>query len=309
MAIAARRISAWPKRVLEHRAYNEYLWAYVFLLPFAGLFAVFTVLPLVWGLVISLQDYTAFNVNHDFVGLDNYRAALDDPITWHSLKVSAVYTLATVPLQVIWPFVLAVIIQQLSPRLRGFYRGAFYLPGVTSAVVMTLVWVWIFYPMDGGLANGVLDLLGMESQLWFGDADLALPALIFMSWMSGWGGGVVLYSAAIGSIPQNLYEAADLDCASALTKFRRITWPLVRPTTLFLVITSTIGSFQVFQSAYIATRGGPQLATTTFVYHIWITAFELLHLGKAAALSVILALMVMAIAILQFRFMSTDVEY
>ena len=95
----------------------------------------------------------------------------------------------------------------------------------------------------------------------------------------------------------------------ALTKFRRITWPLVRPTTLFLLVTSTIGSFQVFQIAYIATRGGPQLATTTFVYHIWITAFDLLHLGKGAALSVLLAILVMTVAIIQFRFMSTDVEY
>jgi multiple sugar transport system permease protein len=309
MAQSLRAVHTLPRRVLDHRAYNEYFWAYVFLLPFLALFGFFTVLPLGWGVVISFQDYTAFKLDHDFVGFENYRAALDDPITWHSLKVSAIYTIATVPIQVIWPFCLAVMIQQFAPRLRGLYRAAFYLPGVTSAVVMTLVWVWIFYPMEGGLANGVLERFGFEEQLWFGDADQALPVLILISWLTGWGGGVVLYSAAMGGIPKSLYEAADLDCASSLTKFRRITWPLVRPTTLFLLVTGTIGSFQVFQIAYIATRGGPQLATTTFVYHIWITAFDLLHLGKGAALSVLLAILVMTVAIIQFRFMSTDVEY
>lgn len=309
MATRMRTLQNWPRRVLEHRAYNEYFWAYVFLLPFLALFAMFTVVPLVWGVIISFQDYTAFRLRHDFVGFDNYRAALDDPITWHSLRISAIYTVATVPIQVLWPFCLAVMIQQFSARLRGIYRAAFYLPGVTSAVVMTLVWVWIFYPMEGGLANGFMERFGYDEQLWFGDANQALGVLILISWLSGWGGGVVLYSAAMGSIPKSLYEAADLDCASALTKFRRITWPLVRPTTLFLMVTGTIGSFQVFQISYIATKGGPQLATTTFVYHIWITAFDLLQLGKGAALSVLLAIVVMTVAIIQFRFMSSDVEY
>lgn len=312
MESIARRMPAvreWPKRILEHRAHNETIWSYIFLLPFVVLFGCFTIVPLFWGIIISFQDYTAFKADHAFVGLANYVDALHDPITLHSLKISAIYTIFTVPVGVLWPFILAVIIQQVYPRLRGVYRGAFYLPGVTSVVVMSVVWVWIFFPVPGGLANAFLRLLGIGPQLWFGDAALALPALIFMSWLTGWGGGVVLYSAAMNSVPKSLYEAADLDCASVIGKFRRITWPLVKPTTLFMLVTSTIGSFQVFQTAYIATRGGPQLSTTTFVYHIWQIAFELLHLGRGAALSVILTLIVMAVAIIQFRFLSTDVEY
>ncbi len=309
MSMDLRQLVRWPQRMLEHRAYNEYLWAYIFLAPFILIFGVFTIYTLVWGVVISFQDFTAFRAEHRFIGLNNYAAALRDPVTWHSLRISALYTVATVPVGILWPFFLAVIIQQLHPRLRAFYRSAFYLPGVTSGVVMTLVWVWIFYPMAGGLANGLLNLFGIKPQLWFGDAKQALPSLIFMSWLTGWGGGVVLYSAAMNNIPQSLYEAADLDCTSALGKFRHITWPLVKPTTLFLLVTTTIGSFQVFQSAYIATSGGPQLATTTFVYHIWTTAFEILHLGRGAAMSMILTIIVMAVAIIQFRYMSTDVEY
>ncbi len=184
-----RQLTRWPQRLLEHRAYSEYLWAYLFLLPFLLIFGAFTVYTLAWGVVISFQDYTAFRAEHRFNGFDNYLRALRDPVLWHSLRVSALYTIATVPVGILWPFFLAVIIQQLHPRLRAFYRSAFYLPGVTSGVVMTLVWVWIFYPMAGGLANGLLSLFGIKPQLWFGDAKQALPSLIFMSWLTGWGGG------------------------------------------------------------------------------------------------------------------------
>lgn len=304
-----RTMTQWPKRILEHRAYSEHFWAYTFLLPFLVVFAVFSLYTFVLGIVISFQDFTGFRADHPFTGFRNYAAALRDPITWHSLRVSAIYTLAVVPVGVLWPFLLAVIVQQLNPRLQGFFRGAFYLPGVTSGVVMTLIWVWIFYPLPGGLANGVLRLFGIAPQLWFGDAQLALPTLILMSWLGGWGGGILLYSAAMNGIPKSLYEAADLDCASTWGKFRHITWPLVKPTTLFLLVTGTIGSFQVFEAAYIATRGGPNLSTTTFVYHIWVTAFELLQLGKAAALSVILTVLVAIFAVIQFRFFASDVEY
>jgi multiple sugar transport system permease protein len=182
-----RQYTRWSQRLFEHRAYSEYLWAYLFLLPFLLVFGAFTVYTLAWGVVISFQDYTAFRAEHRFNGLDNYIRALRDPVLWHSLRVSALYTIATVPVGILWPFFLAVIIQQLYPQLRAFYRSAFYLPGVTSGVVMTLVWVWIFYPMAGGLANGLLSLFGIKPQLWFGDANQALPSLIFMSWLTGWG--------------------------------------------------------------------------------------------------------------------------
>jgi multiple sugar transport system permease protein len=183
------------------------------------------------------------------------------------------------------------------------------MPGVTSAVVIGLIWLWIFYPFAEGLANVIVTSIGLNKVNWLGSSVTALPSVIVMAWMTGQGATIVLYMAALGNIPQSLYEAADIDCASGWTRFRRITWPLIKPTTLYAAITATAGSFLVFDLVYTLTKGGPGTATTTVAFRIWDLGFQRLQFGLASAGAVLLGILIVILSAIQFRFLSTDIEY
>jgi len=173
-----------------------------------------------------------------------------------------------------------------------------------------MVWRWIFNPNPFGLANAALGTLGLGPFLWIGSSDQALLAVILSAVLTIPGGGVVLYSAAIGSLPRELYEAADLEGAGPFAKWRHITVPLLRPTTLYLVVVYTILAFQVFERVYIMTNGGgPNNATITIVQLIYSTAFQFGRYGLASAMAVVLFVMAIVVAIAQFRSLRTDVEY
>ncbi len=184
-----------------------------------------------------------------------------------------------------------------------------YLPTVASGVTMALVWFWIYDPTNMGLLNMILGYIGIDSQMWLGSRSTALFSLILMSWLTGHGAGIILYLAALGGIPKSLYEAADIDHASAWSQFRNITMPLLKPTTLYLLVMGVIGSFQVFMSIYLMTQGGPNFATTTIAYLIYVHAFEYYQFGLAAAESFALGIVIILASVFQFKLMSTDVEF
>lgn len=296
-------------RVLRHRAYNEYFWAYVFLLPAIVLFAAFLIYPAIQSIVFSFQSYTVQRLDRPFIGLDNYETLLGDRIWWTSVVNTLVFTAATVPFTIGMALAIALLLMPLHSRLQTLFKTIFYMPGVTSAVVIGLVWLWIFYPFAEGLANFVVTSIGLPRQNWLGSSATALPSVIVMAWMTGQGATIVLYMAALGNIPQSLYEAADIDCARGWSRFRRITWPLIKPTTLYAAITATAGSFLVFDLVYTLTKGGPGNATTTVAFRIWQIAFERLDFGLASAGAVLLGLLVVLLSGIQFRFLSSDVEY
>ena len=205
---------------------------------------------------------------------------------------------------------IAMLLMPLNSRLQTIFKTVFYMPGVTSAVVIGLVWLWIFYPFAEGLANWVVTSpRACRARTGSGTRATALPSVVVMAWMTGQGATIVLYMAALGNIPQSLYEAADIDCARGWTRFRRVTWPLIKPTTLYAAITATAGSFLVFDLVYTLTKGGPGNATTTVAFRIWQIAFERLNFGLASAGAVLLGLLVIALSAIQFRFLSSDVEY
>jgi multiple sugar transport system permease protein len=184
------------------------------------------------------------------------------------------------------------------------------LPLVNSAILVAIVWRWIFNPNPFGLANATLGVVGLGPFLWIGSSDQALLAVILSAVLTIPGGGVVLYSAAMGSLPRELYEAADLEGAGPFAKWRHITVPLLRPTTLYLVVVYTILAFQIFERVYIMTNGGgPNNATITIVQLIYSTAFQFGRYGLASAMAVVLFVMAMVVAIAQFRSLRTDVEY
>jgi len=297
------------RRLSKHRTYNEYIWAYIFVAPAMLAFVLFLAYPAVQSLLFSFQKFTAFETEHAFVGFRNYVTLFRDPVWWIAVRNTVVYTLATVPFSIIVSLLIALALMKLSSPLQTLFKTMFYMPGVTSAVVIGLVWLWIYYPFSGGLANYIVTSLGMPKQNWLGSPNTALFSIIFMNWMMGHGASIVLYMAALGGVPRSLYEASEVDCASTWTTFWHITWPLIKPTTLYAAITSTAGSFLIFDTVYTMTRGGPGYSTVTMVYKTYITAFQQFNFGLSSAMAMFLAVLVVGFSILQFKFLTTDVEY
>ena len=289
-------------------ALRRHGWSYLFVLPTFSLFVVFTLLPVAQGLVLSLQD--ARVTGGSFIGLANFATLADDPVFGQALGNTVLYATVVVAAQVTLALIVASLIQPLGAKSRIFYRALFYLPLVNSAILVAMVWRWIFNPNPFGLANAALGTIGLGPFLWIGSSDQALLAIILSAVLTIPGGGVVLYSAAMGSLPRDLYEAADLEGASPLAKWWHITVPLLRPTTLYLVVVYTILAFQVFERVYIMTNGGgPNNATITIVQLIYSTAFQFGRYGLASAMAVVLFVMAMIVAVAQFRSLRTDVEY
>jgi len=289
-------------------ALRRHGWSYLFVLPTFSLFVVFTLLPVAQGLVLSLQD--ARVTGGSFIGLANFGTLADDPVFRQALGNTVLYATVVVAAQVTLALIVASLIQPLGTKSRVFYRALFYLPLVNSAILVAIVWRWIFNPNPFGLANATLGVFGLGPFLWIGSSDQALLAVILSAVLTVPGGGVVLYSAAMGSLPRELYEAADLEGAGPFAKWRHITVPLLRPTTLYLVVVYTILAFQIFERVYIMTNGGgPNNATITIVQLIYSTAFQFGRYGLASAMAVVLFVMAMVVAVAQFRSLRTDVEY
>ncbi len=287
---------------------RKYRWSYLFVLPTFSLFVIFTLLPVAQGLALSLQNASV--VGGEWIGLANFVTLAEDPVFRQALGNTVLYTTIVVAAQVTLALAVASLIQPLGPRSRVFYRALFYLPLVNSAILVAMVWRWIFNPNPFGLANAALGTVGIGPFLWIGSSDQALIAVILSAVLTIPGGGVVLYSAAIGSLPRELYEAADVEGASPFAKWWHITVPLLKPTTLYLLVVYTILAFQLFERVYIMTNGGgPNNATITIVQLIYSTAFQFGRYGLASAMAVVLFIMAIAVAVVQFRSLRTDVEY
>lgn len=278
-------------------------WAYIFLLPSFILFSVFFLFPVIWGVVISFRYYD-FGT-WEWVGFGNYTYIFEDPLFWKALLNNLYYAAGVVPLWLGKALLVSLIIFPFRKSLQTFFKAAFYLPHVTSAVIISMIWLWIFNP-PFGLLNW---LLGTPGFAWLGNTATAMPALIAMQVIMGGGSSIVLISAAMGSIPSDYYEAAELDGATPFQQAVRITIPLLKPTLLYLVVMGTISSFQVFTNVYLMTRGGPQFSTTTIVYLIYETAFRYYDFGAASAMAVILFIIIFLFGLVQFKWLGTDVEY
>jgi multiple sugar transport system permease protein len=271
-------------------------------------FVLFTVLPVIQAFTLSLENATI--VGGTWVGIDNFVQLAKDPIFLKAVGNTILYTLIVVAAQISLALFIAGLLQPLPARGQMLYRALFYLPLVNSAILVAMVWRWIFNPNPFGLANAVLNVFGVAPHPWIGSSDEAMAAVILSTVLIIPGGGVVLYSAAIGGIPKELYEAADVEGASWYARWRHITIPLLRPTTLYLVVVYTILAFQIFERVYIMTNGGgPNNATITIVQLIYSTAFQFGRYGLASAQAVVLFVMAVIVAIVQFRWLQTDVEY
>ncbi|MBI1297418.1 ABC transporter permease subunit [bacterium] len=277
---------------------REALTFYLTISPWLIGFLFLTVGPMLYSLYIS---FTRWDLLRDpvFIGLGNYLDKMpNDDRFWQSLKVTLIYTLAYVPLELIGGLGLAMLIRNNIPGVRIF-RTIFYLPTVLAGVAFVVVWLWMLNPR-GGLVNLALDLVGINGPRWLLDPDWALFALVLMSFW-GWGRAMVIYLAGLQSIPAELYEAAAIDGSSGAQTFFRVTLPLLSPTIFFNLILSIIGTFQTFTNAFVATNGGPLDSTLFFVLYLYKRAFEFLDMGYAAALAWVLFAIILVLTLIVFR--------
>jgi multiple sugar transport system permease protein len=288
------------------RFWHRHKWSYFFIAPSMLLFFLFIGWPVVRAVVLAFQRVTLRS--SEWVGLKNFVDVFSSKLFLDSMWHTFVYAFFVVAAWILSSLAIAALLQPFSNRVQSLFRGAFYLPYVTSIIVISLVWIYIFQP-EYGFLNWLLGLFGIPRVLWLQDPNIALWSLILSTILVVPGTGVVLYSASIGSIPRELYEAAEVEGASAVQKWWRITVPLLKPTTLYLMVIYTIAGFQVFERVYIMTGGGPINRTTTIVQLIYMTAFSDFNFGRASAQALVLFAIIAIFSFVQFRFLSTDVEY
>jgi multiple sugar transport system permease protein len=275
--------------------------AYLFLSPGLILFSVFTVFALVFSFYLTFHEWSIIEPDKPFVGLQNYRDMLDDERFRRSVFNTAYFTAGTVPFTMAIGLGIALLLNR-PIRARGLLRTMYFLPVVTPFVVVSIIWKWL-YNADFGLFNYYLLKAHLISEplKWLSDQQLAMPAVILMSIWSGVGFSMVVYLAGLQSVPAELYEAADVDGASPWAKLRYITIPMLRPTTLFLLVMGIIGSFQVFTQIFVMTSGGPVDRTTTMVYYIYESAFKFYEMGYASTLAYALTILLFGFTVMQVR--------
>ncbi len=296
-----------PKSKKRFRFNDEYMWGYIFIAVAMLVFLVFTVYPLISAFIISFQKYKP--LGSEWVGLDNYKALLKDKIFAKSLMNTIVYTIGAVPVNLFISFVIALLMYPLKSWLQTTFKAVYYLPAVASGVTMSLVWLWIFDPLPAGLLNRLVSIVGIQNQNWLGSTNTAMFSLLLMTWLGNHGKSIIIYVAALGGIPDSLFEVADMEGASYFKKVRYIIFPLLKPTTLFLAVTGVIGSFQVFMNAYLMTSGGPDNATTMIGLLIFRNAFTYFNFGVASAQALVLTVIIVTISVIQFKYLGDDVEY
>lgn len=295
------------KPAKRRRIRGDGAWAYAFIAVALVVFAMFTAYPVVSAFIISFQKYKP--IGSEYVGFDNYIATFKDSLFWKSVVNTVVYTILTVPVSLIISFAIAILILPLKKKLQTTFKAVYYLPAVASGVALSVVWLWIFDPMPEGIFNKLIGLFGISNQNWLGSSATSMFSLVLMAWLSSHGTSIIIYLAALLGIDTSYYEAADLDGANFFQKLWYIVIPSLKPTTLFLLVTGVIGSFQVFQNAYLMTGGGPDNSTTMVGLLIFNNAFKYFEFGKAAAQSLVLAAIIALISLVQFKFMGKDVEY
>lgn len=293
-------------RTLMNRRTRGYLWGYFFVLPSLLTFLIFSLYPMLDSIILSFQRLSL--QGRSWVGLENYQRLLDEPAFFKMLTNTFLFALLIVPPGVVLALTMSALIFRLPPVAQTFYKSAFYLPVVTSGVVLSMVWLYLYDPAFG-LLNYLLGLVGIEPVLWLANPSFSLLSIVFMYHASHWGGSIILLTASMGGIPKELYEAASIEGASIVRQILSITIPLLKPAITYVAILGTIASLQIFTEIFVMTRGGPNYATTNLVFSIYEYGFIRFDFGRASAVAIILLVLTVSLALVQFRVLRTNVEY
>lgn len=280
---------------------------YLFILPSMVFFVTFVLYPMIKGIIMSLYKFRGRR--ETFVGLENYIKLTSDNVFLKSMGNTMFIVLIAVPVVVVLSLFIAINIYNKSAAVRSFFRGVFYLPAVSSVVSITVVWLWIYNP-DFGILNYVLKSINVvDSNIqWLGNSATAIYAIIIVLITTSIGQPIILYIAALGNVPVELIESAKIDGASNWVIFKNIIWPLITPTTLYIVVTTTINSFQIFALIQLMTAGGPNYSTSTIMYLVYEAGIKIQDYGKASAMGVVLAVVIALISTLQFKYLNKDIE-
>ena len=285
-------------RVLARR---ETFSAYMFLLPSLLFFITFVVVPMFLCVYYSLFDYGLAGIK-GFEGLGNYTQLFQDNTFKAAVINTLILVVVAVPCVTAFSLWVGASIYKMPSFSRSFFRCVFYLPVVTGSVAITVVWKWILNPY-----NGILNqVLGTTPFDWLGNPNTALWCIILILFTTSIGQPIVLYVAALGNVDQTLIEAAEVDGATKLQVFWKIKWPQVMPTTLYVLVITTINTFQCFALIQLLTHGGPSDSTMTIMYQVYDTAYRLHDLGYACAIGVVLAIIIAIFSALQFKLAKTD---
>lgn len=300
-----RTTALGPREAIGRLVSSEGFQGWLFISPVVFGLLVWWIGPVIAALLLSL---TSGNFRSPtWVGTENYQRLLQDELFWKSLRNTLYYVSGVIPLGVSLSLLLAVA---MNARIRGIvvYRTIFFLPVVSSGVAIALLWTWIYHP-EFGILNFLLSLVGLPRVPWLASIEWAMPAIIIMSVWRGLGYQMVIFLAGLQSIPETLYEAAKIDGANSWQQFRHITLPMLSPTTFFVIVLSFISAFQVFEASYVMTQGGPYYATLTIVLYIFQNAFQFFKMGYAAALSYVLAIILLSVTLVQLVLQKRWVHY
>ncbi len=278
---------------------------YIFIAPFMLGFILWFLIPALTSLWLVFQNWNMI-APAKFIAFDNFKRIVSDKLFWQSLKVTTIYTIVSVPLSLALAFLLALL---LNAKVRGIaaFRTMYYLPSIVPAVANAVLWAWILNS-EFGLLNALLRGIGLPKVLWLQEPEWALPALILMS-LWGLGGEMVIFLAGLQGIPNEFYEAAEIDGAGPWSKLWNVTVPLMSPVTFFNLVMGIIGTFQVFTAGYLVTNGGPQNATLFYVLYLYRNGFLYLDMGYAAALAWVLFFIIMVLTAFIFRGVGSRVYY
>ena len=280
---------------------RETITSYLFLAPFLVFFVLFVIYPMFMCVYTSFFDAT-MGREDIFIGFDNYKTLFQDPVFWVALRNTMVIVLVSVPVTCAFSLWVASVIAKMPVAATSLFRCIFYLPVVTGSVAVTMVWKWMY-----NYAQGIFNYIGTETGLlekginWLGDPKYALGCIILILLTTSVGQPIVLYVSALDNVDKSLVEAAEVDGATPMQAFWKIKWPQMMPTTLYILVITTINSFQCFALIQLLTSGGPRNSTMTIMFYIYHTAFKLYKYGYGNAMGVILAIIIAILSAIQFK--------
>jgi len=277
---------------------------WMFLLPALALIGVFFVVPVIAGLVLSFTDFDLYAIgdpaNARFVGLDNYQAVLANPLFWKALTNTLYFVVVGGPLSVLVSLAAALLVHSKRTKWPGFFRTVYFTPVVTTLVAVAIVWRYLDHPKYG-LVNALLTKIGLPAVDWLGDPHWSMPAIVILAVWKNFGYNMLIFIAGLANIPDEQYEAAELDGASWWGRFRHVTLPWLGPTFVFVAVITMLGNFQIFAEPYVMTQGGPLQSTTTVVLMMYEEGFRWWRMGLAASIAFILFLIMLAGTWIQMR--------
>lgn len=298
-------------RILRYRTMAQTkrcLWGFFFASPWLLGLLIFTIGPIIASLFLSLTQYDVITTPK-FLGIQNYtRAFLEDDLFWPSLGRTFKYALVVVPLGVVGSLGLAMLLNRgyLGTNL---FRTLYFLPSLTPSVAMAVLWKWLLHPSVGPV-NNVLGLVGIKGPGWLSSTAWALPSVMMISLWAGLGGNrMLIFLAGLQGVPDELYDAADVDGANTWQRFFHVTLPMISPTLFFNTIMSIIGALKVFSLAYVATQGGPSWATWFYALHLYRVSFQYFEMGYGSALAWIFAAILITLTMIQFNLSNRWVYY